>query len=393
VPSKDGWLYVWRSNGTGYLAPDGKFASFPSVCISAPAVADVDGDTYPEIFIGNGAGAVYAWNHDGTPFRLPSGQFKYIGGFLWSAPVIGDVDDDGAMEIVAASQNDSVYVMRTNAAYEAGWPQGTGGYGIISSTALGDLDRDGKLEIVVGSNNKKIYAWHFDGTAVPGYPIAVRDSVLGSPAIGDVSGDGYPDVVVGSADHFVYAFDRFGQRLPGWPQRTYDKIWHSAPAITDLDLDGDVEVVQAAYDGFLYVWDLSVPYDESTMDWPTYQHDRYRSGFAHWTDPDPSTSVAGTGATLTVPASTRLGEVVPNPANPRATVHFDLAVAGVARLSVYDVTGRLVARLLDERLPAGRHQTTWDGRGTGDRPAATGVYFVRLETDAARFTRKMLLVR
>jgi hypothetical protein len=61
--------------------------------------------------------------------------------------------------------------------------------------------------------------------------------------------------------------------------------------------------------------------------------------------------------------------------------------------AICDVTGRLVARLVDERRPAGRHQATWNGFTAGERPAATGVYFVRLDTDAGRFTRKMLLVR
>lgn len=394
IGSKDGWVYAWHGNGTGYLNPDGKFASFPLTCISAPVLANVDADPYLEIFIGTTGSALYAWNHDGSGFRLPSGQFKYIGnGSLWASPAIGDVDNDGTKEVIAASTNDSVYVYTMTAANKPGWPRATGN-DIIASPALGDLDNDGKLEVVAGSCDEKLYAWRWNGTLVAGFPVTLPDSVLGSPVIGDITGDGYPDIVAGVSTGLLYAFQRNGAAVPGWPFRTYDKIWHSAPALADLDHDGDVEVIQGSYDGYVYAWDLSAPYLPATMDWPMFHHDRMRTGFAGWVEPDAPTSVGeGAGDAGILPAVTMLREVGPNPASPRTTIRFDLARPGEVRLDVFDVSGRRVRQLAGGPWPAGRHQAAWDGAQEGGRPAAPGVYFVRLQADGGGWTAKLLLVR
>ncbi|MBZ5529688.1 MAG: hypothetical protein LAN71_17550, partial [Acidobacteriia bacterium] len=52
VPSRDHWLYVWRSDGTGYLNPDGKFGDFLAPCISCYSrfkAAQYDIERNPEL--------------------------------------------------------------------------------------------------------------------------------------------------------------------------------------------------------------------------------------------------------------------------------------------------------------------------------------------------------
>jgi len=85
--------------------------------------------------------------------------------------------------------------------------------------------------------------------------------------------------------------------------------------------------------------------------------------------------------------------IAPNPFNPQTTVRFALAAAGRARLGVYDLSGRLVASLVDADLPAGAHVVVWNGRGRGGAIQAAGTYFCRLETAAATTTRKIALVK
>ncbi len=94
-----------------------------------------------------------------------------------------------------------------------------------------------------------------------------------------------------------------------------------------------------------------------------------------------------------VPTVTRLAGNRPNPFNPRTTVSFDLAAAGRVTLDVFDLRGRLVRTLVDERLPAGRHDVLWDGRDAGGRETASGVYLCRLRAGGADQMRKMTLVR
>ena len=102
--------------------------------------------------------------------------------------------------------------------------------------------------------------------------------------------------------------------------------------------------------------------------------------------------VSGAGDT---PAAPALGDLrgAPNPFNPRTVLSFDLARPARATLAIYDIRGMLVRRLLDQELPAGRHEAVWDGRDDGGRGAASGVYLARLQTGGEVRERKLTLVR
>lgn len=93
------------------------------------------------------------------------------------------------------------------------------------------------------------------------------------------------------------------------------------------------------------------------------------------------------------PAAFRLHANRPNPFNPETTIRFDLPSPEHVRLNIYNINGRLVRTLADERFPTGYHQTVWDGADSGGRPAASGVYFFRIETGNRTSTRKMVLIR
>jgi hypothetical protein len=83
----------------------------------------------------------------------------------------------------------------------------------------------------------------------------------------------------------------------------------------------------------------------------------------------------------------------PNPFNPRVTVGYSLSRPAYATVEVVDVTGRRVRALTARRVGAGRHEVEWDGADESGRPAASGVYFVRLEAGETALTRKVVLVR
>ena len=78
----------------------------------------------------------------------------------------------------------------------------------------------------------------------------------------------------------------------------------------------------------------------------------------------------------------------PNPFRSSTTITYDLARAQPVRLSVWDVSGTRVAVLVDETLPAGRHEYVFRTDGL-----PSGVYFVRLETPSGRAAHKVTLTR
>lgn len=94
-----------------------------------------------------------------------------------------------------------------------------------------------------------------------------------------------------------------------------------------------------------------------------------------------------------VPTSSALVGVSPNPFNPQTTVTFDLASTTRAVLSVYDLRGALVRRLVDETLTTGRHTATWDGCDQSGQAVASGVYVARFEAGATRDMKRMVLIR
>jgi len=94
-----------------------------------------------------------------------------------------------------------------------------------------------------------------------------------------------------------------------------------------------------------------------------------------------------------LPGRTRLVGVAPNPFNPATTVRFELSRASRATVRILDPRGRVVRTLASGDMPAGLHALTWDGRDSQGRPRTSGVYFVRMETETERFTRKIMLVK
>lgn len=105
-------------------------------------------------------------------------------------------------------------------------------------------------------------------------------------------------------------------------------------------------------------------------------------------------AVPSTAAPQAPELRTALASVSPNPFNPRTEVAFRLAAPAAARLTVFDLRGRMVRELLDGReLAAGRHAAVWDGRDARGRHAPAGLYLVRLRAGAVDDHRKLTLAR
>jgi hypothetical protein len=83
----------------------------------------------------------------------------------------------------------------------------------------------------------------------------------------------------------------------------------------------------------------------------------------------------------------------PNPFNPSTTISFNLPVEDRVRLEIYNIAGQKVKILLDETRQAGSHSIVWDGRDESGNPAASGIYFYRLETTDFTESKKMVLLK
>jgi hypothetical protein len=83
-----------------------------------------------------------------------------------------------------------------------------------------------------------------------------------------------------------------------------------------------------------------------------------------------------------------LSQNYPNPFNPNTTIKYELPGASQVSLSVFDILGRQVSVLVNERRAAGVYEVKFDGSAL-----ASGVYFYRLQTGSFVDTKRLLLLK
>ncbi|MDZ7346757.1 MAG: carboxypeptidase regulatory-like domain-containing protein, partial [candidate division KSB1 bacterium] len=83
----------------------------------------------------------------------------------------------------------------------------------------------------------------------------------------------------------------------------------------------------------------------------------------------------------------------PNPFNPETVIVFKVPNRSQVLLSVYNLSGKKVATLMNRPLEAGRYEIKWDGRDETGKPVSSGVYIYSLQVDGLVKSGKMVLIR
>ncbi|MBX6421801.1 MAG: S8 family serine peptidase, partial [Nevskia sp.] len=300
--------------------------------------ADLDGDNVPELIVPTEDGWLRVYRKDGSDFpgfpvhtqlMVQAAAHTAAPGFaalLQSAPpyeelrgaAVGDLDGDGIPEIVDAA-GIHLYVWEPDGSLRPGFPVSLDRdhcraqdesqplhhrkCGFVGSPALGHLQgQDHGLDIVVAGLDGYLYAWDGNGRALPGFPVNLVDPEIpadqqmlaesvNDPAIGDLDGDGDDDVVIASNETYgaepllsniqgglaqafsnllaqaaggssrVYAVSgKDGHLLPGWPIHLNGGIQSTLPLIGPghdaalVELGGQQTVVVSTTGGALSVY-------------------------------------------------------------------------------------------------------------------------------------------
>lgn len=123
--------------------------------------------------------------------------------------------------------------------------------------------------------------------------------------------------------------------------------------------------------------------------WPVWM-DNSSGIYQIWTCPIRLSTLGTAVGNEREPRTFRLEPNFPNPFNGSTTITYELATAGLIRLTVYDVLGREVARLVHRNQNAGFHRIVFEPSA---HALSSGVYFARLEFGARSITRKMAYVK
>jgi phosphodiesterase/alkaline phosphatase D-like protein len=101
-----------------------------------------------------------------------------------------------------------------------------------------------------------------------------------------------------------------------------------------------------------------------------------------------------------LPRQYAMSQNYPNPFNPETSVQYALPAASRVELTIYDIMGHQVRKLVSERKEAGYHRVMWDGRDDRGGEVPSGIYFYRIQAvDSAdvqnRFQsiKKMVIIK
>lgn len=412
-----GDVLVLFGDGAGAFGND-SFLDMPTGAEDVLAVA-MNQDGLLDLVVVDGVGRVYTCLQDAEgSFAVQSWALAGLGAKYLAA---GDLDGDGDQDIVVANRTEeSLTILENNSA--GGLVRRVGSLplgGLPLGLYCVDLDQSGHTDVLVNIGDEGELAlilglgnWTF-GSAIP-FSVGVSTS---SFHLGDFNLDGSIDVLnldqslqlgvtLLNQDRSLVAVDAGALSAACSDEEFSASVSPDRPGPWDLDLGCDGTWLSLVREGQARLgrlepqggrWLLTIGADDLVAALPggrpwtlllTVGEGSERESLA-------LELVAGCGWAGDRPGTDLLAWAAapwPNPFNPRVQSTISLVRPAHVRAAIHDLAGRRVALLLDEDLPTGTHTLAWDGRETG-RPAAAGLYLLKVEGPGAVLTRKIMLLK
>ena len=161
-------------------------------------------------------------------------------------------------------------------------------------------------------------------------------------------------------------------------------------------LDGDDNIVDNVSYGNIFPYSSGVSMYLKNATYNSNLDTSWAASFSMYGDGDMGTPGRAWDDTTTIavitddflPEEIKLYPSYPNPFNPKTTISVSIANAGLIKLNIYDVNGRLVDNLYDSFITPGYYQMTWHATNQ-----ASGIYFVLLESAGQIKTQKLVLMK
>jgi hypothetical protein len=94
-----------------------------------------------------------------------------------------------------------------------------------------------------------------------------------------------------------------------------------------------------------------------------------------------------------IPAKFELAQNYPNPFNPTTKISFLLPKAEQVTLKIYDITGKEIVTLVNQKFAAGKYTTDWMGTDANGKSVSSGVYFYKIIAGNDIQTKRMVLIK
>ncbi len=83
----------------------------------------------------------------------------------------------------------------------------------------------------------------------------------------------------------------------------------------------------------------------------------------------------------------------PNPFNPTTTIRYELPENSFVKITVYDLLGREVRKLVSGERVSGKHEVIWNARNDKGMPVSAGVYLISIQAGDIVQTKKAVLLK
>jgi len=341
------------------------------------AIADLDGDGSKDFVLGTWSDSLFAYNLSG---ELLSGFPVDLINNAAAPPVVADIDGNGSLEILAGQDAGFFYAVGSDGSVL--WTHRLSSASIRTAAAVCDFDGDGMLEIVYTTLAGLVNVLDYQGNVVTGWPQSVGGACYSSPVVADVDGDGQAEIIVGSNSGELYAFNHDGTSLEQFPLTLAGNV-QGTPTVADLSQDGTQEIIVGT-DEDLTIINLKMLADASGY-WATARGNYQRTGYF-----DPLVmSVEG----FELPEVLQLKQNYPNPFNPTTTIEFGIPTQSFVTLTIYDILGQEVNRLVQSELAPGTYNYQWNGLDASSQSVETGIYFARIHAAGSEQIVKMMLLK
>lgn len=351
---------------------------------------DMDNDGKKDIFSGSAEQRIVYFKNTGTTvspaFNLitDSIPMQISPDNYYMAPALADLDNDGDKDMILGSYiTDSLwYYKNTGSASNfvftkiaVGNTIGITGVGQSSAPAFVDINNDGDMDLFTGNSAGKINYYENTGSAsnfnfvlISNFYFNIDAGSESIPRFVDLDGDGDKDLLIGTLNGTVSYYKNTGTSTSAnfvLETNNYAgvKMYSNAcPEFTDIDTDGDIDMFIANIKGGIY-----------------YYENRDIIGISN--------------ISTEVPSEFKLSQNYPNPFNGISNIEFSIPQEASSQklkvnLTVYDLSGKEIAVLVNDYLNAGTYKYQWN---SGD--IASGIYFYTLKTNNFSSTKKMILIK
>lgn len=330
------------------------------------------------------------------------------GGLTWSTPAVvasGVANNQLVLPSLVVDSQHQVHMTVQGNITDTYTSGGLRGFGAVGPAGLpwyirGALDGDGAwttdtIELLNSRDNLSAVA---DSCGLSIDPVALAtDTISGLPQLG-IAHNPAGDVLYATYAQPYYAVATpEGYNICGtwqvWMQ-TYDLAadvsWGDRTLVSSITVEETLDGRSAIYPGITQ----DVPASGPGIIWSEMDNALAPATvlFNRPLEGPPSVGIEGDSPNAPT-TKIALDRPAPNPFNPSTMIRYRLSQAGPVRLSVYDVAGRVVRRLVDGSQGAGEYGVHWNGTDETGRAVASGVYFSRLEFAGETFTRSMVLAK